>query len=104
MEVSIMNDDKILCPRCGEEMKRNSRYCMKCGYLNYDHPENAAMKSYMGKLQESTNYVNGKVEVRQFKGVKRGHEIRFGSNTGSYKDFGSYKFLVLDTDHGKEYI
>lgn len=30
--------------------------------------------------------------------------LLFGSNTGSYKDFGSYKFLVLDTDHGKEYI
>ena len=80
-----MNDAKMLCPRCGMEMKSNSRYCMKCGYLNYNHPENIALKPYMGKLQETTNYVNGKVETRQFLGTRKIHEIRFGSKTGSKK-------------------
>lgn len=78
-----MNNDKILCPRCQTEMKSNARYCMKCGYLNYNHPENIALKPYMGKLQEATNYVNGQAETRQFQGTRKMHEIRFGSKTGS---------------------
>ena len=78
-----MNNDKILCPRCQTEMKSNARYCMKCGYLNYNHPENIQLKPYMGKLQESTSYVNGHAQMRQFIGNKKMHEIRFGSKTGS---------------------
>ena len=85
-----MNNDKILCPRCQTEMKSNARYCMKCGYLNYNHPENIALKPYMGKLQEATNYVNGQAETRQFQGTRKMHEIRFGSKTGSK----SFCFLV----------
>lgn len=79
-----MNNDKTLCPRCQTEMKLTARYCMKCGYLNYNHPDNVAYKHYMGKLQESTNYVNGHAEVRQFLGANRKmNEIRFGSRTGN---------------------
>lgn len=78
-----MNGDKMLCPRCGEKMKTNARYCMKCGYLNYNHPENASLKPYMGKLQETSNYVNGNLEMRKFMGGKKTHEIRFGSKTGN---------------------
>ena len=38
-----MNDEQgstIYCSRCGAEMKSTSRYCMKCGNLNYDHEDN----------------------------------------------------------------
>ncbi len=80
-----MNNDKMMCPRCGTEMKINSRYCMKCGYLNYNHPENVALKPYMGKLQETTNFVNGNVQMKQFFGARKAHEIRFGSKTGNKK-------------------
>ena len=80
-----MNNDKIMCPRCREEMHSTSRYCMKCGYLNYNHPDNIKLKPYMGKLQETTNYVNGQVQPRQFLGARKVHEIRFGSKTGSKK-------------------
>ena len=78
-----MNNDKILCPRCQTEMKSNARYCMKCGYLNYNHPENIALKPYMGKLQESTSYVNGQAQTRQFLGKRKMYEVRFGSKTGN---------------------
>lgn len=80
-----MTEDKMLCPRCGEEMKLNSRYCMKCGYLNYNHPDNANLKSHMGKLQDTTAYVNGVAQIKEFEGVKKNHELRFGSNTGNKK-------------------
>lgn len=38
--------DIIYCDRCGSEMKKSARYCMKCGNLNYMHPENESMKQY----------------------------------------------------------
>ena len=28
------------CPRCGNDIKNKSRYCMNCGYLNPSHPSN----------------------------------------------------------------
>lgn len=43
-----MNDEEMIyCSRCGEAMKASSRYCMKCGNLNYDHPENRNMQQYI---------------------------------------------------------
>ena len=44
------------CPRCGAEMKPDQRYCMKCGALNYDHPDNQKMKQYITSEEiEQTN-------------------------------------------------
>lgn len=37
----------MICPRCGAEMTPKQRYCMKCGALNYDHPDNQKMKTYI---------------------------------------------------------
>ena len=51
------NNEIIYCTRCGAEMKANSRYCMKCGNLNYDHPENANMRPYISN--NTNNYVVG---------------------------------------------
>ena len=39
----------MICPRCGAEMDSSKRYCMKCGALNYDHPDNQKMKQYISK-------------------------------------------------------
>ena len=36
----------IKCARCGADMKKSARYCMKCGNLNYDNQENEFMKQY----------------------------------------------------------
>ena len=43
------NEYTIYCAKCGAEMGSNSRYCMKCGTLNYDHEANKNMKGYMPK-------------------------------------------------------
>ena len=46
----------MFCPRCGAEMKSEQRYCMKCGALNYDHPDNQGMKQYITNDEiEQTN-------------------------------------------------
>lgn len=37
----------IRCSRCGAEMKSDVRYCMKCGNLNYSHPDNVSMRPYI---------------------------------------------------------
>lgn len=37
----------MLCSRCGAEVNPKQRYCMKCGALNYDHPDNASLKKYI---------------------------------------------------------
>ncbi len=45
----MSEDYTFSCPRCGNEVKSSSRYCMKCGYLNPSHPENKELQSYMNK-------------------------------------------------------
>ena len=46
-----MNDDgyTVFCARCGAEMNSNSRYCMKCGYLNPDHEANKCQRKRLIK-------------------------------------------------------
>lgn len=38
---------QILCDKCQSYYPSNQRYCMKCGNLNYSHPDNQSMKQYM---------------------------------------------------------
>lgn len=53
------NDDNIIyCSRCGAEMRADARYCMKCGNLNYDHPDNVKMQKIIGK-NKITSYSVG---------------------------------------------
>lgn len=55
-----MNDDlKTFCPKCGAEMKVNARYCMHCGYLNYDHPDNKQLKKFANENELQQKYVIG---------------------------------------------
>ena len=54
----------IYCARCGEEMNSNSRYCMKCGYLNPEHEANQSMQQYI-KNQTNTYSVGGGSTIPQ---------------------------------------
>lgn len=80
-----MNNDTYVCPRCGQDVKVSARYCMKCGALNYSHPDNANMakdqnkhvKHGSGNLEEYT-YVNGEL-VKKNKDVG----VKFGNNSGN---------------------
>lgn len=49
----------IYCPKCGDPMKKDSRYCLKCGNLNYAHPENAKMKNYAWQSVKKGDYISG---------------------------------------------
>ena len=48
----------IFCSKCGSSMKSSSRYCMKCGNLNYEHPANAYMKQFVDRAQNNVSNVN----------------------------------------------
>lgn len=43
------NNFKTFCPRCGNEMNSNYRYCMKCGYLNPTNQANQGMNKFISK-------------------------------------------------------
>ncbi len=47
------------CPKCGSEMKFSDRYCMHCGYINYDNEENKNLSKYE-KIAKKSLEKNGK--------------------------------------------
>ena len=50
----------VYCSRCGAEMNSNSRYCMKCGNLNYDHEENKKMRPFLKNVTNTYQVGSGK--------------------------------------------
>lgn len=50
----------VFCLSCGEKMKKDSRYCMRCGALNYDHPDNKEMQPIMDKTNQEKRKRFGK--------------------------------------------
>lgn len=70
----------ITCPKCGEEMAVDARYCMKCGYLNSEHKDNQSMKKYIKKSK------TGKFFSYQVQGGKKSEATSFisrPSDTGN---------------------
>ena len=53
-----MAEEMITCDRCGAVYKKSMRYCMKCGRLNYSHPDNASMLKYEPKNGEDIKRFN----------------------------------------------
>lgn len=62
------NGYKIYCSRCGAEMNSNSRYCMKCGNLNYDHAANESMKNIMNPKEDVYQIGSGQFVINNDKG------------------------------------
>ena len=73
-------DNKIYCPRCGSEMNSNSRYCMKCGFLNAENEANQNMKEYIPKV-ENNNYQIGSGQI--INQDNKGVTTAIASNTGN---------------------
>ena len=42
-------EEMITCSRCGSLMKASARYCMKCGNLNPNHPDNKNLLKFIPK-------------------------------------------------------
>ena len=91
------NSYKIYCSRCGAEMKNTSRYCMKCGNLNYNHPDNKSMQKFIDK--DSTTYQIGGGQVLGNKNRDQINSV-VANNTGNTLicfiiNFGLYLLLIL---------
>ena len=93
------NDYTIYCPRCGAEMKSSSRYCMKCGNLNYDHTANENMRPFIKEEKKSTYQVgSGKFLVQNSSNNQL--QTGFANNTGNKLlgfmiPYGLYIILIL---------
>lgn len=60
----MKSDEIIYCSRCGSEFNKSARYCMKCGNINYDHPENASMKKYEGNNKENVYQIGAGSSIK----------------------------------------
>ena len=97
-----MNQDngfKIFCPRCGNEMNSESRYCMKCGYLNTNNAANQNMKQYIPE-NESGSYQVGSGQLINQNNDNERIVNSISSNTGNTKlcflvNYLVYIFIIL---------
>ncbi len=92
------NDYTIFCSRCGAEMKSSARYCMKCGNLNPDHPENKSMEKFIPKSQGY--FVGSRKSIVGTLAPNSGLILSVANNTGSSKlcfllTFGIYFIIVF---------
>lgn len=55
------------CVRCGSEIKEEDRCCLKCGALNYNHPQNSNfIKEYAPKgevIKANANLLKNKFKL-----------------------------------------
>ena len=54
------NEENIIyCSRCGSKMSAKSRYCMKCGNLNEEHPDNNKYSGIIEKTKKENRFQLG---------------------------------------------
>lgn len=84
-----MNEDNgftMSCPRCGAEMNSNSRYCMKCGYLNPNNEANKNMQQFIKEEKQETYQIgSGKFVINNTISNNVNSQVRtsIANNTGN---------------------
>ena len=80
------NGYTTFCSRCGSEVNSNARYCMKCGNLNPDHPDNKGMSKFINTKQESYQVGSGKVltNINANATTGRADDVAIGDKMGSF--------------------
>lgn len=74
-------EEMITCSRCGALMKASARYCMKCGNLNPNHPDNKTLLKFIPK---NIHYFVGSGKSIVGHIDSNGSIVKeFASNTGS---------------------
>ena len=74
------------CSRCGAEMYSNARYCMKCGNLNPDHPDNKGVSKYLEKKSKGYTVGSGQSLKKKELNVlnKKVNATVKGEHTGNF--------------------
>ena len=76
----------MVCPRCGAELNSKQRYCMKCGALNYEHPDNQKLKQYITEQElEDANQEYQKSVNDPTKTIEIGGKVFFDTPEGNKK-------------------
>ena len=73
------------CPRCGNEVNNSARYCMKCGYLNPNHPDNTQYSQLIGGSNNHSQGIqpsNNGLANNPFSA--KGAEVGFGNKMGNF--------------------
>ena len=87
-ENGIEEERFFSCPRCGNEVNIKARYCMKCGYLNPSHPDNAQYKKFITGGKESYHVGEDGAQSIDPVNVNEANanvvSTMFGSNMGGY--------------------
>lgn len=88
-----MNDNEkiVYCSRCGAEMKENARYCMKCGNLNYNHPDNKNMANFASKDDNTYRIGSGK----HLSNKNLSSFNREATNTGNKNVFFIFNIVII---------
>ena len=94
-----MNDDggyTIYCSRCGAEMSSTSRYCMKCGNLNYEHESNKNMVRFMPKRKKKPYQVGSGTLITDNEELSGSKNLRMSvsSRTGDKKACFTWNYLI----------
>lgn len=58
-----IEEPTYICSKCGNVVKMSSRYCMKCGQLNYSHPDNQQFTQNRNVQNNTTYYQVGGGQV-----------------------------------------
>lgn len=51
-------NNNISCVKCGNNYNSSLRCCMKCGTLNFDHPDNIKFKKLKNRYSTNNKYIN----------------------------------------------
>ena len=83
-------ENVIYCSRCGSEMSANSRYCMKCGNLNENHPDNNKYSKIFKKTNKDNNY-----QIGSGKMILNGNKDKSGVNFITEKNNNTYRRIFI---------
>ena len=88
---SIFKNGKsyMYCPQCGEEMEEKARYCMHCGYVNYDNEKNAFLHTFVKKDKKNIKFGIHK--------EKKKKEITSAEFNKEFKKFGKSSREIMYT-------
>ena len=84
------DSNKIYCSRCGSEMAASSRYCMKCGNLNENHPDN----NKYSKILKETN--NNNYQIGSGKRIFNNTKNKSGMNFITDKNKNRMPFVIFN--------